>query len=315
MALPAIDPAQRLLNLIAKAEPKLKRALLNAITAARSLITLDTLADLIERGLFQQAVEAAAEASILSLAGETSAVYILAGQEGTKFLSDVLEVVVDFNQVNTRAVFIMQQERLRLIREFTAGQREATRTALVDGIQRGLNPIDQARNFRSSIGLTDKQQAAVQNYRKLLTQGSSEALTRSLRDARFDATVRSSIRTGDPLTKTQIDKMVTRYNDRSLIFRANTIARTEALRTVHQGTEEAYEQAFEQGVLDRDQIERTWNTAKDERVRGSHRTYEGQIRAVGEQWGPLRFPGDPQAPPRETVQCRCVLSTRIDVPK
>lgn len=315
MALPAVDPAQRLLDLIAKAEPRLRRALLNAIAAARNLTTLEVLAELIELGRFQEAIDAAAQAAILSLAGETSAIYILAGQEGAEFLSDVLEVAVDFDQVNARAVSIMQQERFRMIEEFTAAQRQATRAALVDGIQRGLNPIEQARNFRASIGLTAKQQVAVENYRKLLTQGSSEALSRDLRDRRFDATVRRAIRNGEPLTATQINRMVSRYNDRFIIFRSNTIARTEALRTVHQGTEEAYEQAFEQGALDRDQVERTWNAAGDDRVRDTHDDYDGEVRAVGEKWGPLRFPGDSQAPPRETVQCRCALSTRIDILK
>ena len=52
----------------------------------------------------------------------------------------------------------MQAERLRFIREFTDGQRDATRVAMVDGIERGLNPIAQARNFRSSVGLTARQQ-------------------------------------------------------------------------------------------------------------------------------------------------------------
>jgi len=213
----------------------------------------------------------------------------------------------------------MQQERLRLIRNFTADQREATRSALTDGIRRGLNPRDQARMFRDSIGLTGRQQAAVNNYRRLLEEGNSEALQRQLRDRRFDPTVRRAIRTGEPLTTAQIDRMVSRYSDRMRSYRATVIARTEALRAVHQGTEELYRQAIDEGHLNSDQLMRTWHDADDRRVRASHNRLDGLERRIGDTFpgdeGPLRFPGDPEAPAAETVQCRCVLSTRIDPPQ
>ena len=97
--------------------------------------------------------EAAGRAGAIRIADEYAAVYTLGGQKSTQFLEDVLDVVIGFDRVHWRAVNHMQAERLRFIREFTDGQRDATRVALVDGIERGLNPIEQARNFRSSVGL------------------------------------------------------------------------------------------------------------------------------------------------------------------
>lgn len=318
MALPATDTEQRLLALIARMEPRLRNAFLNAVAAAKDAITLETLVALLEGGRVEEALSAAAAAGAISLSNEYAAVFIIAGQEGAAFLEDVLEVVVSFNQVNQRAVNVMQQERLRLITNFTAEQRAATRSALVDGIRRGLNPVDQARNFRDSIGLTARQQAAVENYRRLLETGSAEALQRELRDRRFDSTVRRAIRSGEPLTAVQVDRMVRRYNERFIKFRAETIARTEALRAVHAGTDETYRQAIADGLLDVDQLQRKWVTARDERVRSSHRGLNGLIRTIDETFpgaaGALRFPGDPAAPAAETIQCRCVLSTRIDSP-
>ncbi len=312
MALPVVDKAARLERLIARAEPGLRRALQNAIAAATATSTLRELADLIAAGLFEQAIEVAARAGAIRLSDEFAAVYTLAGQEGAKFLEDVLEVVIGFDQVNTRAVRIMQEQRLRLIREFTAEQRRATREALVEGIRRGDNPLQQARNFRASIGLTERQTIAVANFRRLLEGGSREALSRTLRDRRFDPTIERAIKTGEPLTQAQINRMVRRYYERSIASRAFAIARTEALAAVHMGTEEAYEQAIEAGDLDADQLTRTWHTARDERVRGTHVILNGLKRAVGEMFGPLRFPGDPQAPAAERIRCRCALSTRID---
>ena len=72
-----------------------------------------------------------------------------------------------------------------------------------------------------------------------------------------------------------------------------------------------YQQAIDDGTLQSTQIVRTWITAKDERVRSSHAVLNGQRRNYGEPWGVLRYPGDPSAPAAETVQCRCVLTTRF----
>ena len=105
--------------------------------------------------------------------------------------------------------------------------------------------------------------------------------------------------------------MVDRYRQRWINYRAEVIARTEGLRAAHEGSEVMYEQAVGDGTLRSDQIMRTWITAKDERVRSAHARLNGQSRRYGGMWGPLRYPGDPQAPPEQTVQCRCVLTTRL----
>lgn len=315
MALRKEDKVERLLKLIEKAEPRLRNALLNAVMATRRSVDLDVLAELIEAGDFDGAMQAAARSGAVSLADEYAAAYSLAGKSTAKFLDDVLEVTIRFDGVNTRAVEFLQAERLRFIREFTSDQRAATRTALVDAMERGLNPRETARMFRDSIGLTERQQLAVLRYRKLLEAGSLEALDRRLRDARFDRTVRNAIRDGKPLTKAQIDRMVTRYGERYVKYRSEVIGRTEALRAVHSASDEAYRQAVEDGHVRKDQLQRKWVTAKDERVRSSHARLNGLVRGMDESWpadeGALRYPGDPDAPASETVQCRCALSTRL----
>lgn len=59
---------------------------------------------------------------------------------------------------------------------------------------------------------------------------------------------------------------------------------------------------------------KTWVTRGDARVRGVHRTLAGEVRAgEADFWrdvtsgGRLRYPGDPQAPPSQTANCRCTL--------
>lgn len=267
-------------------------------------------------GRFEEALEAAVAAGSVRLVEGATSVFVVAGQDTAAFLSDVLEVVVGFDQVNERAVETMRRERLRMVREFSAEQRAATRAAMVDGIARGVNPVEQARAFRGSIGLTGHQQGAVDNFRRLLSTGSREALSRELRDRRFDRTIGRAIESGEPLSDAQVERMTARYRERMLAFRARTIARTEALRAVHQGSQEAYLQAIDGGHVDPGELVQTWVTAGDERVRGSHRTMNRQARPFGEPFvsgkgNQLRHPGDFAAPPSETVQCRCALTTRI----
>ena len=317
-----IDTEDRLLRLVANAETRLRIAATNAIIAARDAPgTLAELMVLLEQGRIEEAIEAAGRAGAIRIEDEYAAVYTLSGQNGTKFLEDVLDAVIGFDQVHWRAVDHMREERLRFIREFTDSQRDATRAALVDGIERGLNPIEQARNFRSSVGLTARQQEAVINYRHLLEragEGDSEALTRQLRDRRFDPTVRRAVASRVPLSQAQIDRMVERYRERYIKYRAEVIGRTEALRAVHAGNDEAYRQAIDEGVINLDELQRTWVTARDERVRETHRAAGGQVRGINEPFivggAQMRYPGDPQGPARETIQCRCALATRLVTP-
>ncbi len=316
MARPATDPETRILGLLGRAENDLQRALISAVTASRDVATLAELERLILSGRLEEALEAAAAAGAVRLADEVTSVFVLAGRDTSEFLSDVLEVAVGFDQVNDRAVDVMRRERLRLIREFSAEQRAATREALTDGIARGANPVEQARAFRGSLGLTAKQQRAVNNFRDMLSAGSREALSRGLRDRRFDGTIERAIRLEEPLSGAQVERMVGRYRERTLAFRARTIARTEALRAVHQGSQEAYRQAADEGHVDLGELVQTWVTAGDERVRGSHRPMNRQRRPFGEPFvsgsgSMLQHPGDSDAPASETVQCRCALATRI----
>ena len=157
---------------------------------------------------------------------------------------------------------------------------------------------------------------AVVNYRNLLEAGSLDALDRELRDRSFDRTVRSAINRGRILTKDQVDRMVGRYHERSIKLRAEMIARTESLRAVHTGNYNAYNQAVENNHLKESEIVRQWISAGDNRVRPTHVIADGQIvkgqntpfLVGGEE---LLYPGDPNAPGRETIGCRCVVTTTL----
>jgi hypothetical protein len=97
--------------------------------------------------------------------------------------------------------------------------------------------------------------------------------------------------------------MVQRYAERFVKHRSEVIGRTEAMRAVNQGNEEAYRQAIADGTINADQLRREWRTRLDGRERRTHEFLNGQVRGWGETWvtenGVLRYPGDPRPRPRK----------------
>lgn len=300
-------------------EPRLRQAVLRSIAVMRSMVgTEQQIAEAIRTGQIHPIIDNMARAGAVTLANEIADSYTLAGTRTAEDLTDGLLVTVDFDRVNERAVEHMRQTRLGLIRDFTDEQREVAQRAMTRGIEQGANPLVQAREFRGDIGLTVRQQQAVDNYRRSLAlagEGDRLALDRELRDRRFDPTVQRAINTREPLTQAQIDRMVQRYKERFIRQRSETIARTEALRSVHSGQHESLLQAVEDGVVDQHTLVREWNTSIDGRERESHNRLNGVKRGLHETFpgldGPLRYPGDPFAPASEVVRCRCALSARV----
>jgi hypothetical protein len=294
-------------------ELRYRRQFLEMVKSIKDEITLTRVAELIERGRADAAINII-DAHVSRFASQVNQGFVIAGDSAAGAISGT--VAVTFDQTNYRAVELMRANRLSLITEFTSQQRDAARLAMTEGIQRGMNPIGQARMFRDSIGLTARQQAAVSNYQRLLEQNSTEALTRQLRDKRFDRTVQSAIRNDRPLTSDQISRMVGRYRERYLRYRSETIARTEALSNANQGSHEMYQQAFDDGLLNPEELERRWNTRLDGNQRDSHDAMHGQT-VTGNQpfisgdGNYLMYPGDRSVPAEDRIHCRCAVSTRL----
>lgn len=225
-------------------------------------------------------------------------------------------VAISFDPTDARAAAAMRRNQLQFIRDFSQEQKATTREALAQAFVRGEGPIGSARAFRASIGLTQRQLKAVDRYSELLRSSSSEALSRDLRDRRYDRTVRSSIRSGEPLDRATILRMTERYRERYLMLRSETIARTESVRVVSQARRDVFQQTVQDLGLDRRKIVRVWNATKDKRTRDSHITMDGQEVALEEPFTSgaghkLMFPGDPSAPAEETINCRCVVTNRV----
>jgi uncharacterized protein with gpF-like domain len=94
------------------------------------------------------------------------------------------------------------------------------------------------------------------------------------------------------------------------VARSKVIARTETHGAANFGANEA---AKTLGIPYR----REWLSASDERTRASHLAADGQIVGKDDAFDiggvGLMYPGDPEGPPEETINCRCSVAFVVDL--
>ena len=85
-------------------------------------------------------------------------------------------------------------------------------------------------------------------------------------------------------------------------FRALRIARTETMRATNFGN---FLAAGELDIV----TEKKWVATHDAKTRESHIELDGEVKGMDEDFKPgLSFPGDPNAEPEETINCRCTIA-------
>lgn len=312
----AVDPAERIARLLEVWSSRIAAAFRQAIQTIKDDIDLRELEVLIARGQLDR-VERRITRAANVVAARIGEAYVTSARDTSRFLGEALRVDIAFDVSNERAINLIRRSRLNLIREFEQEQREVVRASLVRQLQTGSSPRQTAQTVRDFIGLTVKQNEAVTRYQAALESGSVEALNRSLRDRRFDRSVRRAANENRPLTPEQIERQVQRYRERFIRFRAENIGRTEGQRALNAGRHESYQQLIDDGVLTEDQIVRTWRTNRDGRERLSHNLLHGtEVRGLSQRYETfsgvtLLHPVDPTAPAEETAQCRCTETIRI----
>lgn len=310
----------RLDALLARQEAAIRAAFDQYVRELKSPAMVKEIADLIDRGDIEGALRIV-DTYVSRMASVLPRNFVAAGTAEASALASLFasmkpRVAVSFNAGDPVAAALMRSATLSFIREFTDRQRAATRFALAESIARGDGSAAAARAFRSSIGLTERQNRSVMRYRALLENLSAQALDVGLRDHRFDPTVRRAVDSDTPLTPSQIDRMVEAYARRKLISRSQTIARTEGVRTMSEARDEAFRQMMETSGIDPALVDEIWNSTRDNRTRETHREMNLQVVPYGQPFvspsgARLRYPGDPNAPADEVINCRCHKTRQI----
>lgn len=313
--------------LLQELEKQLGAAWAEVFEWLRERNTIEEIAAQLQLGRVNEAIDGLIEAAD-RFAAATHAAYTDAGARAAEILDEQLpRRLITFDGANERAVAWAERNRYEIRQLVSEDQRAMIRSAVVDGVRLGQNPLDTARDIRDGIGLTDYQQQIVANYRRELQQGEYlNAIGRRLTDGRSDRTVTAAMESGRPLTQAQIDTAVDRYRENWITYRSETIARTESLRVAHQGSDELYRQAIDARQISGGDVEFEWVNGprtSPEAPRPAHLAMHGQIRTLSQlragiffedgDGNKLEYPGDPRAPIETTANCRCVRTMRLTV--
>lgn len=332
-------PKQSFSDITEEQARRIRQAFLDAIYAARNRAQVNAIAEALARGDIEAVIRALALDPVVfrgleqaieqafEVGGNWQIDRLLPRTTATGARVDIL-----FNVRNFAAENWLRSHSSTLIREITEDIRTAARNFLTAGMEAGNNPrtvaldlvgrLNRVSGKREGgvLGLTSAQEAWIRNYEAELRDPArlAEALKRGLRDKRFDKTIRAAIKEGRALDANTVAKMVQSYRNKALKLRGDTIGRTEAMASLHQASYEAMRQAISAGQVDSDLVTGKWKTAKDWRVRDTHRALDGREVPFGEAFvtprgNRLRFPGDPSAPGEERINCRCSISWNIDI--
>jgi hypothetical protein len=282
------------------------KAWLESVQAVRDMATLEQLATaLMNNDVYAIQRIYSPDAVQLQLTGFKDALTNVYTVNGVKLASQVPQAGIYFNQVNPRLVDIVNTWTNNLITNETQATIQRIGQEIGKATLQGKNPLVGARKIRDSIGLTPQQVKAVQNYERAL-RGMGNPKSYTLRDKRLD--------TKKLLTEEMIEKRVERYRQKQLKYRAETIARTEALRMTNMANQHLYENAIQEGTIQEDTYRRYWVSTRDNRTRDAHRTLPSmnkEGRAINEPFrsslGLIMYPHDPNASPKNTIGCRCVV--------
>lgn len=236
------------------------------------------------RAVLRDGTEAAAQSALRALPSG-------AGRAGVTF--DVLSpsVVTAIGELNSRVMGTLG-----------SGVRDTVRSVVQAGLEAGRNPRAVARDLRDLLSLAPNQANAVANFRGLLEAGDREALSRALRDKRFDGTLRKAFGPdGGGLSTVQIDTMTDAYLRRMEAFNAETIARTATLDAQRLGQHLTWEQAVERGDIDGGKLTKRWSGTLDDREREEHLAMEGET----VPWD-APFSNGQMVPGDSEYNCRCV---------
>ena len=319
-------------------EAALRKAFSEAVSNIKDNAVIKDLAERIDAGDIEGVLIALGitEAAFGPIEQVIQAAYRKGGDTGAKQVGRIpdpggqVSFMFSFNARNPRAEQWLRQVSSERIVETTQGQREMVRQRLTASLAEGVNPRQSAlelvgrknrvtgRREGGFIGLTEQQAQWSVNAREELQELNPNYLTRKLRNRRFDGMVKRAIKTGKPLTKDNIERMITALQSRTLKYRGDVIARTESINALRAGQHESLRQATEAGDVSEEDVTREWDSSGDARTRETHARADGQKRKGNEPFTiggyQLRYPGDSSlgAPGEETIQCRCIETTEID---
>jgi hypothetical protein len=295
----AAELRRRIDALIARHEPIIRAAFEASVRDITSNVQLGRIVAQLEAGNIDGAIRAVGldPAAFQPLSDAVELAFKSGGATTANAIGRLTDragnaVVIRFDVRNQAAEAWLRDHSSTLVTRIVEDQRVAIRNALTAGMEAGQNPRSMAldivgrvnrltgRREGGIVGLTSQQEAFVRSARAELLSGDPKALqhylTRKLRDRRFDREVLRSIGSGVPIDADTVARATGRYADRLLKLRGDTIARTEALTSLHASKHEAFRQGLDASGFGEDAVTRKWRSSGKKNRRETHRQMHGQ---------------------------------------
>ena len=319
-------------------EPRLRDAFLASVQDLRDGVNMSQLVAAIEAGNVEEAlkqvnIEPAAYAPFVE---EMRSAYNTGGNFTVGNMPPLRDATgasaqMRFDVRDLGAEEWISEHSSKFITETTEDLRQSVRDVLNKGLVEGKNPKTTARDIAGRynratgereggiLGLTSRQRQSIENAASELVNDPGAYLQRKLRNKRYDRYVKKAIETGEPIPADIRQQMINALTSRTEMKRAETVGRTETMTTLHASQREAYQQAIDKGLARPEEIEREWSaTSKSKPTRESHIAMDGQKVKFDEPYvspvtgARLMYPGDPNAPAEEIINCRCWEMFRIN---
>lgn len=292
---------QRQLDAIVRElEPELRQALLDAFAGIREGVDMTALRAAVDRGDVA-AVEEALNVDEGSFTPYVIAATLIFMRYGQAY-APTLDPNLRFNATGPEGRDIIAQN----VSDMTENTRQMARNLVAAGVGRR----DVARTIRESIGLSTAQSTYVQSMRARLESGDPAQLRailagQTLRDKRFDPTIRRAIATGEVISTAQIRKMTDAYTRKLRNNRAKNIAQAEAQQYAEAAKFQAAKQLGEP-VRKTWRHSRIWLRARQDHVMMNGVSVDGIDTAfVMPDGTPMQYAHDPAGGAKHNANCRC----------
>lgn len=301
-------------------ERKLRRAFQSALERARSSADSKKIAELINVGDYDRAVDLMLGART----GDTSMFLVLRTAVAEAAIDTARTIIaegigpvrppnvtVQLDTLADEVIGSLRRDTMEMVTDVTNATRRGLKQALMEAVSQHKHPDEAARNMRDALGLTDRDAVALARYRDELERRSMAALRRQLRDRRFDGLIRRK----EELTRAKIESIVQRYRERLIAARAEAVARTEAARAFNLGQQLIWQEAARDALIDPRFIRRFWKVAPGERTCEVCRAIAaGHSDGVGLTESFVLPNGAALVPPAHP-RCRCVIVVRVMIPE
>lgn len=271
-------------------EPKLIRGFVRALTSMRDRVSVDEVLGLLMAGQWDRVLElfTPAEFTVAKAAqpyGPDSeflaSIYQSLFEGGADHAAQEMRafgVGLDFRINRDDAARWAEQHAGSQIVQIQRETRQIVQQMIAMGIREGVPPRTLATQIAHSVGLTPQHAVALRNFTTAAEQAAAQGGQVGWMRDRWSLSPQWS---GRPAS---VESAVNRYSDRLISWRAETIARTETLTSLHQGQLEGWREMERQGLFENQRVVRHWQISNDDRLCDVCAPMAGETSTLSEKW-------------------------------